>query len=248
MQLAGGEEIKIGSITLTVSVEEPRGAATVIGHGRPVSSCGETPPKPAAERAVPRCSAGDSSRIERLKPSNSLRWTQIMAAALGVLAVVGITAGVLFTAACSAATTSDRRRRGGSATPSTLLMRGVQDGQTYGAGTGWVYDTEQGLVVTNAHVVYPEFKVALGSEQAERDAEIVAVAPCDDLALLQVEDTTGLATMPAGSRRSSRRARRSSRSATRSPPAGAELGGARRDRSRVHRLGAGERKLEPPLT
>ena len=88
-----------------------------------------------------------------------------------------------------------------AATPSTLLMRGVQDGQTYGAGTGWVYDAEQGLVVTNAHVVntYPEFKVALGSEQTERDAEIVAVAPCDDLALLRVEDTAGFATVPLGS-------------------------------------------------
>jgi putative serine protease PepD len=57
------------------------------------------------------------------------------------------------------------------------------------------------LIVTNAHVVntYPEFKVSLGSEKGERDAEIVAVAPCDDLAVLRVGDTTGFATMPLGS-------------------------------------------------
>ena len=125
-----------------------------------------------------------------------------MAAVLGVLAIVGITVGVLFAAGVlgsdDQATAADVVE---AATPSTLLMRGVQDGQTYGAGTGWVYDAEQGLVVTNAHVVntYPEFKVALGSEQTERDAEIVAVAPCDDLALLRVEDTAGLATVPLGS-------------------------------------------------
>ena len=144
-----------------------------------------------------------------------------MAVALGVLAIVGITVGVLFAASVlgsdDQATAADVVE---AATPSTLLMRGVQDGQTYGAGTGWVYDAEQGLVVTNAHVVntYPEFKVALGSEQTERDAEIVAVAPCDDLALLRVEDTAGFATVPLGSQAELSKARRSSRSATRSPP------------------------------
>ena len=205
MLLAGGEEIKIGSTTLTVSVEEPRGAATVVGGATIAqpAAAGETPPKPPpSSEAFLGVPPATPPRTERLKPSNSLRRTQIMAAVLGVLAVVGITAGVLYAAGVlgsdDQATAADVVE---AATPSTLLMRGVQDGQTYGAGTGWVYDAEQGLVVTNAHVVntYPEFKVALGSEQTERDAEIVAVAPCDDLALLRVEDTTGLATVPLGS-------------------------------------------------
>ena len=134
--------------------------------------------------------------------SQSLRRTQIMAAVLGVLAIVGITVGILFAAGVlggdDQATAADVVE---AATPSTLLMRGVQDGQTFGAGTGWVYDAEQGLVVTNAHVVntYREFKVSVGSETTERDAEMVAVAPCDDLAVLRVEDTSGFATMPLGS-------------------------------------------------
>ena len=204
--LAGGEEIRIGQTVLTASVEEPGEApapeagATVI---EPVSAAASGGPStPPSDEQFPGVPPSTPSRIERLKMSQSLRRTQIMAAVLGVLAIVGITVGILFAAGVlggdDQATAADVVE---AATPSTLLMRGVQDGQTFGAGTGWVYDAEQGLVVTNAHVVntYPEFKVSVGSETTERDAEMVAVAPCDDLAVLRVEDTSGFATMPLGS-------------------------------------------------
>ena len=64
-----------------------------------------------------------------------------------------------------------------------------------------MYDAAQGLVVTNAHVVNAaaRFAVRLAGEERERPAEIVGVAPCEDLAVLRVEDTAGLQTMPLGS-------------------------------------------------
>jgi S1-C subfamily serine protease len=64
-----------------------------------------------------------------------------------------------------------------------------------------VYDAEKGLIVTNAHVVdgSTEFAIGVEGESELRDAEIVGVAPCDDLAVLKVEETEGLRTMPLGS-------------------------------------------------
>jgi S1-C subfamily serine protease len=87
------------------------------------------------------------------------------------------------------------------ATPSTVQIRRFPAGESENAGSGWVWDAEQGLIVTNAHVVNESarFAVRLGEEARERAAEVVAVAPCEDLAVLRVEDTTGLRTMPLGS-------------------------------------------------
>lgn len=87
------------------------------------------------------------------------------------------------------------------AKPSTVLVVSGNDGERNGNGSGWVYDAEEGLIVTNAHVVdgSTEFAIGVEGENELRDAEIVGVAPCDDLAVLRMEDTEGLRTMPLGS-------------------------------------------------
>jgi S1-C subfamily serine protease len=83
--------------------------------------------------------------------------------------------------------------------PSVVLVDVSVGGQSVGGGSGWVLDAERGLIVTNAHVVNAgtEFSVGLASER--RTAEIVGVAPCEDLAVLRVADTEGLRTLPMGS-------------------------------------------------
>ncbi|HEX2085526.1 MAG TPA: trypsin-like peptidase domain-containing protein [Solirubrobacteraceae bacterium] len=75
--------------------------------------------------------------------------------------------------------------------PSTVRVVAKGEGQQ-ATGTGWVVDAKAGLVVTNFHVVNggSDFDVAV--QGAEREAELVGAAPCDDLALLSVEDTSGL--------------------------------------------------------
>ena len=57
----------------------------------------------------------------------------------------------------------------------------------------------QGLIVTNAHVVNAgtEFTVAVNGRQ--RTARLVGNAPCEDLAVLRVTDTSNLRTLPLGS-------------------------------------------------
>jgi len=87
------------------------------------------------------------------------------------------------------------------AKPSTVLVVSGNNGNRNGNGSGWVYDADKGLIVTNAHVVdgSTEFAIGVEGESELRDAEILGVAPCDDLAVLKVEDTEGLRTMPLGS-------------------------------------------------
>jgi S1-C subfamily serine protease len=76
-------------------------------------------------------------------------------------------------------------------TPGTVRVVAREGGQE-ASGSGWVFDARQGYIVTNFHVVNgaSDFEVAV--EGAEREAKVVGAAPCDDLAVLQVEDTDGL--------------------------------------------------------
>ena len=64
-----------------------------------------------------------------------------------------------------------------------------------GGGSGWVLDAGEGLVVTNAHVV----NEAGAFSVAGRGASLVGVAPCEDLAVLRVDDAR-LETAPLGPR------------------------------------------------
>jgi putative serine protease PepD len=96
--------------------------------------------------------------------------------------------------------------------PSTVLVVNDKGGGTVGRGSGWVWDASRGLIVTNAHVTAGGAKytisrgdkimldvtetgdVRAGAEA--RDAELKGQALCEDMAVLQVEDRTGLETMP----------------------------------------------------
>ena len=84
--------------------------------------------------------------------------------------------------------------------PSTVLVRS-RFGRQESTGSGFALDTNEGLVVTNYHVINGgrTFDVRVGEDF--RDAEVVGAAPCDDLALLKVEDTDGLRSLRLGSQR-----------------------------------------------
>ncbi|MCB0966358.1 MAG: trypsin-like peptidase domain-containing protein [Ilumatobacter sp.] len=68
----------------------------------------------------------------------------------------------------------------------------VQRGE--GAGTGVVIDAENGLILTNAHVVdgATEVEVTLDADTTPRAATVVASDAASDVAVLRVADTTGL--------------------------------------------------------
>jgi S1-C subfamily serine protease len=84
------------------------------------------------------------------------------------------------------------------AKPSTLLVKGYYDDEPYGSGSGWVYDADEGLIVTNSHVLIgsDRFEVSLEGETVLRDAEVHAVAECDDIAMLKTEESDDLRTFP----------------------------------------------------
>jgi S1-C subfamily serine protease/pSer/pThr/pTyr-binding forkhead associated (FHA) protein len=83
------------------------------------------------------------------------------------------------------------------ASPSTVLVRARLRGRE-ATGSGFALDTKEGLVVTNFHVINGGrlFDVRVGEEF--RPAEVVGAAPCDDLALLKVDDSEGMRALQLG--------------------------------------------------
>jgi S1-C subfamily serine protease len=84
------------------------------------------------------------------------------------------------------------------ARPSTVLVKALSDGEPVSSGSGWVIDAESGMIATNFHVTAPgqEFSIALDRDGAKRRATLVGAAPCDDIAVLQVNDRRGLRSLP----------------------------------------------------
>ncbi|NND67262.1 MAG: trypsin-like serine protease [Halioglobus sp.] len=68
-----------------------------------------------------------------------------------------------------------------------------------GSGTGFVWN-EQGLIVTNFHVIAGAHKLTVTlADRTEHDAEVIGVAPEKDLAVLRIaEPPADLATLPLG--------------------------------------------------
>jgi S1-C subfamily serine protease len=84
------------------------------------------------------------------------------------------------------------------ATPETVNIKAEARGRGQG-GSGWVLDAGRGLVVTNFHVVNGGERFEVGVRDQPHSANLVAAAPCDDLALLRLDDTEGLKQFPLGS-------------------------------------------------
>jgi pSer/pThr/pTyr-binding forkhead associated (FHA) protein len=94
---------------------------------------------------------------------------------------------------------------------SVVMVAGRDGGRRYPLGSGWVLDNQAGLIVTNAHVVEgtptspegfitPVTSFEVNTQNAPpRRADVFAVAPCEDLALLRVGGITDLPNMDLGS-------------------------------------------------
>jgi len=85
------------------------------------------------------------------------------------------------------------------AVPSTVLVLSAVSGERQGQGSGWVYDAEAGEIVTNAHVAETGETLSVSVDGGEpREAELVGLNSCEDLAVLKVDDTDGMRTLPRG--------------------------------------------------
>ena len=183
-ELSGGEQIQVGDTVLASSLEGAAqdGRSTILG-------------------AVPR--AVSQSGVYRLVVQRSVRRATILsgaAIALATLVAVLFATGVLPPDSGDATDAVQRAVRG--AAPSTVLVEALQGERRAGSGTGWVLDAHEGLVVTNAHVVDGGSTFRIGVQGKPRDAVVVGLAPCEDLAVLRVGDRSGLRGMPLGNQES----------------------------------------------
>jgi S1-C subfamily serine protease len=179
-ELRGGEQIQIGGTILLTSAHEPSAQPT---GSRPVVTApvAPRPPGPAT--------------TERMILRRGVRRATVMAIVASVVAVALIVlfvTGVLPPGPPSVSEIVDQVR------PSTVQVVAQIDGEPQGGGTGWVLDASQGLIVTNQHVVNAGTDWVVVGLGRERPARLVGAAPCDDLAVLQVEDPSGLQTLPLG--------------------------------------------------
>ncbi len=202
-ELRGGEEIRIGANSLRVTVPEPPEPEPAPGPASPVAAAARS------ERRTPAPPRRRQTTIMRALERRMRRTTLLaVAAVLLALTVAGVAlSGVLAergegdTGGAGAPTTQDIVR---AVAPSTVLVTSGLDGSPTGFGSGWVLDADEGLIVTNAHVVnlQPDAGTSAFEVTADgrsRPAEVVGVAPCEDLALLRVSDTEGLRTLALGS-------------------------------------------------
>jgi S1-C subfamily serine protease len=214
--IEGGESIVIGDTELTPTVESPeeearaRAAALLHEDSRdaPVrvrTDDGDTievVPEHDGEEgphlrvrsegaAVEVAPVGEHRRLrERVGLATGL------AAAAALIAVAGI---AIFLATRGdddgAPSTSELVSQ---ARPRTVLID-AKTPQGQAGGSGFVLDAEKGLVVTNFHVVNGGRDLKVGVDGDLRDAKVFSAAPCDDLAVLEVEDNGGLENLPLGS-------------------------------------------------
>jgi S1-C subfamily serine protease len=175
--LRGGEELQLGDTRLTVSATRPS----------PTGS-GVAAPEPARS---------GTSTVRRMLVRQTRRSNVLTVVAIVLALAVGATV----------ATVAGRNKTTSTAdviaavAPSTVLVITSAGGERQGSGTGWVLGAREGLIVTNNHVVNggETFEIGLGRER--RKAELVGAAPCEDLAVLRVEKTSGLQQMRLGSQR-----------------------------------------------
>ena len=207
-----GDEIRIGSTRITVGFKDPEATT---GTGAPGETAiaaapsqsapipGQPASKARSEAAGGGTAGASSSRTRPPVPGSggrSGKSSKRNPILVGVGAIGLILIGVLIAQNGSddVKSTSDLVAE---ARPSTVLVVSGSDGERIGNGSGWVYDADKGLIVTNSHVIdgADQFQIGVDGDPEPREAEVVGVAPCDDLAVLKISDTEGLRTMPLGS-------------------------------------------------
>jgi S1-C subfamily serine protease len=175
--LGGGETITIGDTDMQLLTDPSAG--TVVGA-------------PARRRT--------GLTMERLMLRRSARTATIVGIVAGALALIAIGV-VVFLALTGDDEGSKVEDVVAEVAPKTIQVINFGPEGPVSGGTGWVLDAEQGLIVTNNHVVngHTSLEVSVGELGAPREASLVGTAVCEDLAVVKVDDTTGLETLPLGS-------------------------------------------------
>ena len=198
-----GDEIKIGSTVLTATTRDPAESDEVDEPAVEVAVPPDPPGPQADEEAVALVTAPEGTHVEvvperqRRRLRERVRLATVLGAAAAAVALIALI-GVLALSGDDDSPSTEEIVE--DVTPSTVLIR-VAGIQGAAAGSGWVLDADEGLVVTNFHVINGGSGFTVASQTTAGDAKVVGAAPCEDLAVLKVEDTEGLKTLPLGSQK-----------------------------------------------
>jgi S1-C subfamily serine protease len=179
--LLGDEDVRVGSTVLVLSLGDPDAASGELDAeaAEPAAPPAAGEPEPAGTRRIYSGRAA-MSYLRRMR--RTVRLALALAGVVGGDEDEGIDTAEIVKAA----------------TGGTVLVRSNAGGRQ-GAGSGWVLDAGEGLVVTNFHVVNGASRIEAGPPDDLDDAEVVGAAPCDDLVVLELEDAEGLEELPLGS-------------------------------------------------
>ena len=188
-QLGPGEQFRVGDTVLEVLAD-----AAPAPTPPPVAPPAAAAPDDPASQSMVRRLVRRSTRTQTIIAVT----TSAIALVLVVLLIAGVFSGGGGSAPAPQPTVADVVR---DIRPSTGLVVAGIGNQAIAAGTGWVLDANQGLIVTNHHVVDPgnEFTVTIGGQ--ERPARLVGTAPCEDLAVLKVDGISHLRALTLGSQK-----------------------------------------------
>jgi S1-C subfamily serine protease len=205
--LSGNEQVQIGDTVFQLA--NGATAAAPVQAPPPAQPAAFQPPTPAPVARPSRT----QSAIQRVMLQKAVNRATIVGVIAIVLAVaVGAMAalGVFSSGGDKEASNADIIAK---AEPSTFFVV-TNKGDAVGRGSGWVWDASQGLIVTNAHVTAGGESWTVGSGEhlkidvsgtdigvspGGKTAKRIGEAPCEDIAVLKVNDTSGLQTLPRGS-------------------------------------------------
>jgi S1-C subfamily serine protease len=182
--LRGQEQIQLGDTVLASSLEQPAGASTVFGSPTLGAIL-----RPQSESAVHRLLVARSAR----------RATILGAAAIAVAVAAGAVVAASLVWWDTNGADAAVQAVVDDVAPATVVVESRHGNELVESGSGWVLDAREGLIVTNAHVLNggTAFRVGRGGT-TRLDAQVVGVAPCEDLAVLRVGNTLGLRSLPLG--------------------------------------------------
>ena len=186
--LRAGARVRVGDVELTLSEQAPGDPSPGLDPDL-AAAIGSDGPR-ADDDLIP------VRERRRVKRATALAGTAVLVAlVVGTLTLTGVIGGG------DAQSETDVAELVRAASDQTVRIVASDAGQQ-ASGSGWVLDAKEGLVVTNFHVVNGGSDFSIAVDGAQRPAEIVGAAPCDDLAVLRVGERDGLRTMklaPSGS-------------------------------------------------
>jgi putative serine protease PepD len=182
MLLLGGEELRIGDTLIEVWRDTPPEVEARDGWA----------PRKESEPTTP-------SGIRRLVAAETLkaRRTALIATLVATVAVAAA-AIALVTLLAGGGTGERVPEVVATLAPSTVLVATERAGARTSTGSGWVLDADAGLVVTNFHVINEGDTVTVIAGGRPRRTRVLAAAPCEDLAVLRVDDRSGLRSVSLG--------------------------------------------------